>query len=180
MRNILGFFLLTVLLLSCSSEEEDFSNKKDQALWLDGYTTSSSSVNSKKELAAVRFLFFDGNKAASFEGETRMTNVNTYSEYSKLPEDPIYSKLNKENKLLLKGGSTIDPVLVVKTSSISGNTIEVTLPVGKYFVVAILYSNKYATRVYELESRYNPQALDVVIPVDYSQYGKIAWQNWGD
>lgn len=34
--------------------------------------------------------------------------------------------------------------------------------------------------MYELKSRYNPQTLTVVIPINYTQYGRIDWRNWED
>ena len=89
-----------------------------------------------------------------------------------------------ESRLLLKDGSTNSPIYEVESSK--DETKEITVPVGKYFVVAFYYErgyrrdfwNKYTTQMYELKSRYNPQTLTVVIPINYTQYGRIDWRNW--
>lgn len=186
MRNVLVMLSLIALITGCSGKEDDYSDKSEQELWLNGYTTTSSSTNADKEANIIRFLFFNADKATNFNGKSISTGFDTYYEYTKLPEDPIYTKLIDEGKLLLKDGSTIAPILDTKT--LSDKTNEIVLPVGKYFVVAFYYErgyrrdfwNKYTTQIYNLESRYNPQTLTVVIPVDYTQYGCIGWRNWQD
>lgn len=177
---------LVALITGCSDKEDDNSNKSEQELWLNGYTTTSSSDHADKEANKIRFLFFKADQVINFDGKTLNTGFDSYYEYTKLQEDPIYTKLIDEGKLLLKDGSTILPTFDTQTST--NKTKEVVLPVGKYFVVAFYYErgyrrdfwNKYATKFYELESRYNPQTLTVVIPVDYTQYGCINWRNWED
>jgi len=187
MKKIFTLLLLAVLFAGCSSDDDDGTNKKDQELWLNGYITTSSASNSDKEADKIRFLFFDSDKASSFAGQAYNTGIDSYNEYTQLSEDPIYTKLIDEGKLLLSDGSTIIPVLD-KTTSSDGKTLEVILPVGKYFVVAFYYErgyrrdywNKYATTYYTLESRYNPQSLTVVIPGYYNQCGSIPWIKWSD
>lgn len=179
--------LFAIPFVGCSDKEDDYSNKKDQELWLNGYVTTSSHINADKESTIIRFLFFKEDQVEKFEGNNMKTGFESYYEYTQLTEDPIYTKLNNEGKLLLKDGSTIAPIFDIQTSS-NGKTKEVILPVGKYFVVAFYYGgsprrdywNKYTTILYDLESRYNPQTLTVVIPVDYTQYGKIDWRKWQD
>lgn len=179
--------LFFIPFIGCSDKEEDYSNKKEQELWLDGYTTTSSSINADKKANIIRFLFFKEDQAINFEGKNYKTGFDSYYEYTQLTEDAIYTRLLDKGELLLKDGRSIKPLLDTQTSS-NGKTKEIVLPVGKYFVVAFYYDrgarrdywNKYATKIYDLESRYNPQALTVVIPVDYTQYGKIDWRNWQD
>nr|DAL48470.1 MAG TPA_asm: PLAT/LH2 and C2-like Ca2+-binding lipoprotein [Caudoviricetes sp.] len=185
MRTLL-MLCLVALITGCSGKEDDYSNKSEQELWLNGYTTTSSSVHADKESNIIRFLFFKAGEVTNFDGKSFDTGFDSYYEYTQLTEDAIYTKLIDEGKLLLKDGSIISPLLDIQTSP--KKTKEVVLPVGKYFVVAFYYDrgyrrdfwNKYATKFYELESRYNPQALTVVIPVDYTKYGCINWRNWED
>lgn len=185
MRTLL-MLCLVALITGCSGKEDDYSNKSEQELWLNGYTTTSSSVHADKESNIIRFLFFKAGEVTNFDGKSFDTGFDSYYEYTQLTEDAIYTKLIDEGKLLLKDGSIISPLLDTQTSP--KKTKEVVLPVGKYFVVAFYYErgyrrdfwNKYATKFYELESRYNPQALTVVIPVDYTKYGCISWRNWED
>lgn len=185
MRTLL-MLCLVALITGCSDKEDDYSNKSEQELWLNGYTTTSSSVQADKESNIIRFLFFKAGEVANFDGKSFNTGFDSYYEYTQLTEDAVYTKLIDEGKLLLKDGSAISPILDTQTSS--KKTKEIVLPVGKYFVVAFYYErgyrrdfwNKYATKFYELESRYNPQTLTVVIPVDYTKYGCISWRNWED
>lgn len=87
----------------------------------------------------------------------------------------------------LKSGKTVKPIGDYTTFNKDGYK-EVKLPVGKYFVVAFYYDrgyrrdywNKYATTYYTLNSSYNPQVLNVVIPGFYDRCGAIDWINWAD
>lgn len=185
MRNLF-MLCLAIFIAGCSDKESDYSDKTQQEIWINGYTTTSSSVNSDKETNIIRFLFFDSEKASTFDGQTFNTGFDSYYQYTQLQEDPIYTMLIDESRLLLKDGSTISPIYEIESSK--DETKEITLPVGKYFIVAFYYDrgfrrdfwNKYATKLYSLEGRYNPQTLTVVIPVDYTQYGRIDWRNWED
>lgn len=183
MKNVV-FLCLAILVVGCSTKEDDYSNKTQQEVWINGYTTTSSSEYADKQTNIIRFLFFDPDKASTFDGKTFNTGFDSYYQYTKLQEDPIYTMLIDESRLLLKDGSTISPIYEVE--SFKDETKEITLPVGKYFVVAFYYErgyrrdfwNKYTTQMYELKSRYNPQTLTVVIPINYTQYGRIDWRNW--
>lgn len=183
MKNVV-FLCLAILVVGCSTKEDDYSNKTQQEVWINGYTTTSSSEYADKQTNIIRFLFFDPDKASTFDGKTFNTSFDSYYQYTKLQEDPIYTMLIDESRLLLKDGSTISPIYEVESSK--DETKEITLPVGKYFVVAFYYErgyrrdfwNKYTTQMYELKSRYNPQTLTVVIPINYTQYGRIDWRNW--
>lgn len=187
MKKLLLPFLLILTFIGCSDKEEDYSNKKEQELWINGYTTNSSHSNSDVSLDRIRFLFFKGEVVDAFQGKSFSTGVDSYYEYTQLSEDPIYTKLVDEGKLLLKDGTTLTPILD-KITSKSVDKNEIILPVGKYFVVAYYYDrgyrrdywNKYSTTIYNLESSYNAGFLTVVIPVDYTKYGNIGWRNWHD
>lgn len=185
MKHLLLLYL-AILVVGCSSKEDDYSNKNQQEVWINGYTTTSSSEYADKKADIIRFLFFNPEQASAFEGKTFDTGFDSYYQYTQLQEDPIYTMLIDENRLLLKDGTTISPIYEAESSK--DETKEITLPVGKYFVVAFHYErgfrrdfwNKYTTQMYELESRYNPQTLTVVIPINYTQYGRIDWRNWED
>lgn len=70
-KNLLLVFIIPFI--GCSDKEEDYSNKKEQELWLDGYTTTSSSINADKETNIIRFLFFKEDQVVNFEGKNYKT-----------------------------------------------------------------------------------------------------------
>lgn len=152
-------------------------------MWLNGYTQWVSGGEVKSDI--VRFLFFSANNNEEFEINNYPSGVTEYYEYIKLEEDKTYTQLLDKGELNLKSGKIVKLVLDTSTSS-NGKTKEITLPVGKYFVVAFYYErgyrrdfwNKYATTYYILESGYNPKTLDVVIPDYYNQCGSIDWTKW--
>ncbi|MFV0555019.1 MAG: hypothetical protein ACK5LR_10005 [Mangrovibacterium sp.] len=181
MKKLIIPALAVLCIFFACSEDVDYSNKKEQELWVDGRVKTSSSVHADSKLSYLTILFFDVEVSNNFGGENYQTGFDTYYLYTHLSEDPIYSKLIDDNRLLFNDGSTAKPLFIISTDD--DEITQVTLPVGEYFVVAFYfmrgtdrsYWNKYATRIYSLESRYNPQYLSVVLPVDFTQYGRIDW-----
>jgi hypothetical protein len=187
MKKLLLFFMLIPLFISCSDKEDDYSQKKEQELWLNGYTQWVSKGDVEPNV--IRFLFFSANNNEEFEIKNYPSGATSYYEYTKLEEDAIYTQLLEKGELKLKSGESVKSIGDFKDFySVDKKQLEVKLPVGKYFVVAFYYDrgvrrdywNKYATTYYTLESRYNPQSLTVVIPGYYNQCGSIPWINWSD
>lgn len=184
MKKIL-LLLFSISLFACSKSDDDYTNKKNQELWLKGYTqwVSGGDVESN----ALRFLFFLANNGEKYEVNSYPSGVTEYYDYTKLKEDATYAKLLDNGELLLKSGEVVKPIADYYVSN-KDKYKEVVLPVGKYFVVAFCnergyrrdYWNKYATTYFTLESRFNPQVLDVVIPGYYDRYGAIDWINKSD
>lgn len=181
------FLLLIIFLASFSgcSKDDDSSEKSVQEVWMSGYTAFSS--NSQYEHNSVKFLFFEANNGESFKEESHTFN-GSISDYQSIKDD-VFDLLVKD-KMLLKDGTIVDALKSIFASKTTEGETIASLPVGKYYVVAIyqgdkngylwLYSNKYATKYYEVKSQYNPPALNVVFPCDKSRYGLINWVSWDE
>jgi len=181
------FLLLMVFLVSFSgcSKDDDSSEKSVQEIWLSGYTAFSS--NSQYEHNSVNFLFFEANNGKEFKEEAHKFS-GSISDYQSIKDD-IFNLLLEE-KALLKNGTIVKASKSVFSSGTKEGETIASLPVGRYYVVAIyqgdkngylwLYSNKYAAKYYEIKSQYNPPVLNVVFPCDKSRYGLIDWVSWNE
>ncbi len=183
MKKQITLLLLLLLFTNCKNDELE---KSEQSLWLNGYALST---NGDKVSDVIRFLFFPADNGEEYITSNNKLNTSSYYEYTHIDEDPIYARLIDERKIQRKDGAVISPVGdFTDLNKLTSSQLEVTLPIGKYFVVAFCsergtnrdYWNKYATRYYNLESRSSPQALTVVIPPDFTQCGNIPWLNWQD
>lgn len=56
MKKIVLLLVIIPFFISCSDKEEDYSQKKEQELWLNGYTQWVSKGDVESD--AIRFLFF--------------------------------------------------------------------------------------------------------------------------
>jgi len=178
MKKIIFIISFAFIFFGCG-KNDDYSKKDKQELWLDGYT----GFYGRYERDRLCFLFFSANNGEEYITKSYVLDKElSYYEYTKLAEDDIYARLIDEESIQKKDGT----IVKAKYSFLSKTekTVEVVLPVGKYFVVAFYpdrgyrrdYWNKYATLNYTLESRYNPQSLTCAIPLDYSKYGCITWE----
>ena len=182
--NMKKIILLALIIstLGCSDSETDYSNKKEQELLLDGYIQSTS--KGSKDHESFTFLFFDASKGQEFKTISKKVSVTTSYEYSKLPNDEVWEQIVVHNTIQLMNGETVKPLMVVNTYKSDKASKEVKLPPARYFVVAYdthkKAGNKYAAKYYDLESRYNPNAMTVVIPNYIDRVGAIDWINWED
>lgn len=181
--------LLTALVLLLTTGcNKDGNPKTTQDVWLNGYEAETSL--SDYELAPITIMFFKEDVLLNFTPKTYPSNAQNLYDYTKVPEDGVYSALIDHNKLLLNDGTFISPVETYHTSALPKNQPQLTakLPFGKYLVVALysyrdtrrVFWNKYACTEYQVYERYNPLDLTVVIPADLTQYGCISWVNWSD
>jgi hypothetical protein len=179
-KMVLGL-LLAFLFIGCDSEDE----KTEQELWLLGF--SALTPNSTYDKTSVEFHFFSANNNEKYKTESK-TFDGTISDYQAL-HDEIFDLL-KDGKMKLENGTIANSIRSVYVSGTSETYKTVTLPIGKYFIVATyqgrkdgyhwLYSTKYAGIYYEIESTYNPMFLDVVFPCDRNRYGFIKWTKFND
>ena len=184
MKKIL-LLLFSISLFACSNSDDDYTNKKNQELWLKGYTQWISGGDVESNV--FRFLFFPANNGEKYEVNSYPSGITEYYDYTKLKEDKTYTYLLDKGELLQKSGNRIKPIADYTVYE-KDTYKEVVLPVGEYFVVAFCnergyrrdYWNKYATTYFTLESRSNPQVLNVVIPGCYDRYGAIDWINKSD
>lgn len=183
MKKIILIAAVLLTVAGCGTEPKE---KTSQEMWINGYTMETSL--SSKVAGGVRFLFFDANNGEQFQ-TTNTKFAGNYYEYTQLAEDPIYTRLIDEEKIALIDGTVVSPVAAFTDSyNLNQKQLEVTLPIGRYYVVSFRSIrgakrnlwNKYAAKYYDLEARYNPQVLTVVIPGDLTQYGCIPWVNWAD
>lgn len=90
MKNVV-FLCLAILVVGCSTKEDDYSNKTQQEVWINGYTTTSSSEYADKQTNIIRFLFFDPDKASTFDGKhlilvlILITNIPSYKKILYIP-----------------------------------------------------------------------------------------------
>jgi hypothetical protein len=185
MKKIL-LLTFSLLALAGCGKSDDSDKKTEQELWLDGYIGQYGD----KDPEAISFLFFPAGNGEKYITEAhQLPGELSYYEYLQLQEDPIYTRLIDKQSIERTDGVIVKATHVVTDYNIlSAETTSTTLPVGKYFIVALRFErgydrhiwNKYTTLEYNLEPRYNPQALSCVISVDFSTYGCVPWRQWNE
>lgn len=184
MKKIMLLTAAIVALAFSACSKDDETDSFEQKIWLNGYELATS--NGDKEEAAITFLFFPENKGKEYSITTIKSNAHNLYEYTKLPEDETYTLLLEKQQIRLKDGTLVNATHQFTT--FKEETLEESIPVGRYFVVALYYDrdvrriywNKYACKYYDAISRYNPITLTATIPADITQYGCIPWINWED
>jgi hypothetical protein len=181
MKKKLLFLMLVAALISCTKEED--VNNSSQDIWLKGYTALQPS--SSYETATVKFLFFSANNGETYKTEAKSFD-GSIAEYQELHDETF--DLLQNGKMMLTNGNTVDAVATKYAMKTSSTYETLTVPVGKYFVVAIyadskngylwLYSTKYTGMYYDVKSAYNPPSISVVFPCDRNRYGHIKWTQW--
>lgn len=184
MKNYL-LLALTLLVVGFSSCKDDDEKKESiQKVWINGYELGT--YPGDKALAPITILFFPENSGKEYVTSNNKVSVESSYAYSKLPEDENYRMLRENNQMKLEDGTKVNAIYQFETLIISDRTLEVNVPVGRYFVVAYdtspesRYRNKYTCKYYDVYSRYNPITLTVTIPADLTQCGCIPWINWED
>ena len=182
-------FLLLVLLffIGCKKEKEHTPN--EQELWLSGYTAYSSKSEYKKDF--VKFMFFKLNNGENIKADKK-TFDGTLSDYMKLT-DENYELLRKESKIKLESGNIISAQIVENCGRNDTSYRILSIPVGRYYVVAIYsgavyfaemytseYALKYAGQYIEVKYNVKPTVIDVVIPASHAIYGCIDWVRWNE
>ena len=172
--------LLALLLLALGCGKSD-NAKTEQDVRLSGY----SYAYGKQPQESLRFLFFPADNGEQYVTEAYQLpeELNLY-DFSRIEEDPIYTLLMEENSIRRTDG-TIVQAKYVDTSTILFPVVDetiITLPIGKYFVVALCdvrhsggLMNKYATTDFTVEAKDYPLPLVCVMYSNYSQYGRVPW-----
>lgn len=177
---VLGIFLLS----SCGNDDKE-ENRDVQEIWLSSYTAFTP--KSDYEQTSAEFYFFSAKNNEKFITESKTFN-GTISDYQSL-NDETFNLLNK-GEIKLNTGQIVKSDHSAYISSSATKYTSISLPTGRYFVVAIykgakdgylwLYSTKYAAKYYDVKGTYNPPALDVVFPCDITHYGLINWVSWNE
>ncbi|GAA6258255.1 hypothetical protein F070042J6_41070 [Bacteroides sp. f07] len=185
MKNYLFLAMAVVAMMFSSCKNDDDENKNlNQTVWINGYELGFHQGD--KVLASITFLFFPENSGKEYVTGNNKVSVESEYAYGCLQEEETYKMLQENNQMKLDDGTIVNAIYKFKTSIISGKTLEVDVPVGRYFVVAYddaseaKYRNKYTCKYYDVYSRYNPITLTVVMPGDLTQCGCIPWLNWED
>ena len=136
MKNYL-FLAMTIIAITFSScKDGDDENKgSNQKVWINGYELGFHQGD--KVLASITFLFFPENSGKEYVTSNNKVSVESEYAYSRLQENETYKMLRENNQMKLDDGTIVNTIYKFKTSIISGKTLEVDVPVGRYFVVAV-------------------------------------------
>ena len=153
----LAMAVVSMMFSSCKNDDDENTNL-NQTVWINGYELGFHQGD--KVLASITFLFFPENSGKEYVTGSNKVSVESEYAYSCLQEDETYKMLRENNQMKLDDGTIVNAIYKFKTSIISGKTLEVDVPVGRYFVVAYddtseaKYRNKYTCKYYRHHSIY--------------------------
>lgn len=198
MRTILMLCLI-VLTTGCTKDDNPVDEStKEIAMNFYAYTKYDPAGTSFK--AKARFFLFDAANGERFKEERIEIPFGSYSDFSKASSKMI--TLLKNNQYELENGTRVKPIVIDgdyyisistdinnqdKWASYSQNTVKI--PLGKYFVVALIvdpgglgYYDKYSGKYIEVEEDMakSDKTIEITFPHDFKHKGFIDWVtiNW--